>query len=116
MLRSIGFECHDAYNGADALRILAAHPEIDMLFADVRMPGMSGIELAKEARRMRPALDVILTSGWVGEDDVPDLPFVPKPIRLSRLKSAIAQTGVARRAALTLPPLAAARAHVRSRP
>jgi CheY-like chemotaxis protein len=87
MLRTFGFECFDAWNGEDALRILSGHPEIDVLFADVRMPGMSGTELADLARRMRPHLRVVLTSGWMGETPVRDLPFVPKPLRLGELRT-----------------------------
>ena len=69
-----------AYNGHSALMILEAHPEIRVLFADVRMPGMSGPKLAQVARRLRPDLRIVLTSGYVSQDDVPDgIPFVPKP-------------------------------------
>ena len=89
MLRTFGFECFDAWNGEDALRILSGHPEIDVLFADVRMPGMSGTQLADLARRMRPRLNVVLTSGWMDEAPVRDLPFVPKPLRLDELRDAI---------------------------
>ena len=73
------------------LRILAelfqeGSPEIQVLFADVRMPGMSGPELAQVARRLRPDLRIVLTSGYVSRDDVPDgIPFVPKPWRTGDL-------------------------------
>src|SRR5215208_3092778 len=70
----------DAYNGHQALKILDAHPEIQVLFADVRMPGMKGPELAQVARRLRPDLRIVLTSGYVGKEHVlDDTPFVPKP-------------------------------------
>jgi CheY-like chemotaxis protein len=82
ILQQIGCEVLDTYNGFEALRLLKARPEIDVLFADVRMPGMDGPELIEEARRFRPELKVILTSGYVGREDVPkDIPFVPKPWR-----------------------------------
>ena len=73
------------------LRILAelfqeGSPEIQVLFADVRMSGMSGPELAQVARRLRPDLRIVLTSGYVSRDDVPDgIPFVPKPWRTGDL-------------------------------
>ena len=86
MLRRMGCKVLDAYSGPKALEVLEAHPEIDVLFADVRMPGMSGPELADEARRLRPDLNVVLTSGYVGKEQVPeDIPFVPKPWRLETL-------------------------------
>ena len=80
IFEEIGCEVFDAYNGQQALKILKAHPEIKVLFTDVRLPGMNGDELAHEARRLRPDLHVVLTSGYVGQDAVPNgLPFVPKP-------------------------------------
>ncbi len=83
LFQELGCEVFDSYNGQRALRILEAHPEIQVLFADVRMPGMSGPELVDEARRLRPDLSVVLTSGYVGKEEVPeDVPFVPKPWRI----------------------------------
>src|SRR3982751_2329349 len=87
-----GFGCtvFDAYNGHQALKLLQAHPEIEVLFADVRMPGMSGIELAEIAQRSRPDLKIVLTSGYVGQEDVPsDVCFVRKPWRGSALAEAV---------------------------
>src|SRR3954447_1428523 len=56
LFQDLGCEVFAAYNGHSALTILEAHPEIQVLFADVRMPGMSGPELAQLARRLRPDL------------------------------------------------------------
>lgn len=89
MLRTFGFACFDAWNGEEALHLLAGHPEIDILFADVRMPGMSGDELAREARRMRPHLRIVLTSGWIGHRAVEGFDFLPKPLRLDELRAAM---------------------------
>src|SRR5687767_11232435 len=83
MLKRMGCKVLDAYNGRKALEVLEAHPGIEVLFADVRMPGMSGPELVEEARRLRPDLNVVLTSGYVGREELPeDVPFVPKPFRM----------------------------------
>ena len=70
-----------AGSGAEALAVLAGNPEVGLLFADVRLPGMNGVELAMEARRLRPKLMVALTSGYMDSLPVPSTPFVAKPWR-----------------------------------
>jgi len=65
MLTELGFETSWADNADVALKMLEAGPQrFDAVFSDVVMPGMSGIELAREIRRRAPALPVILTSGY----------------------------------------------------
>ncbi|WP_213736077.1 PAS domain S-box protein [Bradyrhizobium sp. dw_411] len=64
-IESLGYSVVAAVNGDDALLKLRAHPEIDMLFTDIVMPGgMSGWELADLARQVRPGLPVIYSSGY----------------------------------------------------
>ena len=90
MFEDLGFTVFDAYNADYALAVLEAHSEIGLLFIDVRMPGMSGPELAQAVRKRRPEIKIVLTSGYVGEDAVPsDLPFVPKPWRTEQVARAI---------------------------
>jgi signal transduction histidine kinase len=61
----LGYQVLEAANGKDALAILREHPEIDLLFTDVVMPGgLNGLELALEARKMYPALKVLFCSGY----------------------------------------------------
>ena len=94
LFEDLGFKVVDAYNGATALQLLAAHPDIGLLFVDVRMPGMSGPELAEAARRARPQLKIVFTSGYVGRKDVPpDVPFVPEPWRVDAVAEAISGAG-----------------------
>ena len=91
IMEGLGCTVFDTYNGQHALALLEAHPEIQVLFADVRMPGMSGTELAEAAQRLRPDLRVVLTSGYVSRQDAPaDIPFVPKPWRAQDLAGAVA--------------------------
>ncbi len=90
IMQDLGCTVFDAYNGHQALKLLQAHPEIQVLFADVRMPGMSGPELAEVAQRLRPDLKIVLTSGYVGSKDVPaDITFVPKPWRVDAIAEAV---------------------------
>ena len=96
LFQELGCAVFDAYNGLGALKILEARPEIQVLFADVRMPGMSGPELAQAARRLRPDLKVVLTSGYVSREEVPgDIPFVPKPWRTDDLAQVVRPASVA---------------------
>jgi PAS domain S-box-containing protein len=67
-IESLGYSVVAAVNGNDALLKLRAHPDIDMLFTDIVMPGgISGWELADLAREIRPGLPVVYTSGYALE-------------------------------------------------
>ncbi|GFE86078.1 histidine kinase [Steroidobacter agaridevorans] len=63
-LQDLGFSVLHSTDGPSALRLIAAHPEIRLLFTDVGLPHMSGRELAQEVRRMRPELPVLFTTGY----------------------------------------------------
>jgi CheY-like chemotaxis protein len=67
-VEALGYRVVAAVNGDDALQRLRAEPGIDMLFTDIVMPGgMSGWDLAEQARRIRPGLPVLFTSGYALE-------------------------------------------------
>ena len=67
-VEALGYHVVAAVNGKEALQRLRADPGIDMLFTDIVMPGgMSGWELADQARRIRPGLPVLFTSGYALE-------------------------------------------------
>ena len=90
MFEALGYSVFDAYNGQHALALLEARPEISLLFVDVRMPGMTGPELSQIVRKRRPDIKIVLTSGYVGEEAVPNgLAFVPKPWRVEQVAKAV---------------------------
>jgi CheY-like chemotaxis protein len=67
-VEALGYRVVAAVNGKEALQQLRTDPSIDMLFTDIVMPGgMSGWELADQARRIRPSLPVLFTSGYALE-------------------------------------------------
>lgn len=64
-LRELGYRTHLATDGQLAIAALAeADGAYDAVFSDVMMPGMSGIELGQELRRLYPDLPIVLTSGY----------------------------------------------------
>ena len=64
-LRGFGWEVLTAPDGPSALSVLRRDADIDVLFTDIVMPrGMNGLELARQARRLRPELRVLLASGY----------------------------------------------------
>lgn len=88
-LESGGFHVMAASNGADALTLYReAEPPVDLLVTDYRMPGMTGLELARECCRLNEDLSVLYISGSRPGDDLQeDLAdrrvFLAKPFRQS---------------------------------
>ncbi|HWE44832.1 MAG TPA: MASE4 domain-containing protein [Caulobacteraceae bacterium] len=85
-LIDLGYTVLLAANADEALAILRRQAtRVDILFSDVVMPGgMNGVQLAVEARRLRPRLKVLLTSGYaetvLRDHDIPDnTPLLSKP-------------------------------------
>lgn len=69
LFREMGYGVLEAADGAAALRILESRPEIRFMFTDVGLPGdYNGKELADEARRRRPYLKVLYTTGYARSD------------------------------------------------
>ncbi len=63
ILAAKGFGMLVAQNGDEALRLLAVF-KADVLFADVVMPGLDGLELAKRAKALQPWLKILLMTGY----------------------------------------------------
>jgi PAS domain S-box-containing protein len=67
-LQGLGYAVIAAADGNDALQKLGTDARVDVLFTDIVMPGgVNGWQLADLARRTRPALPVVLTSGYALE-------------------------------------------------
>jgi CheY-like chemotaxis protein len=73
-LQALGYRVLTASNGEQAMQILSdEHTDgkpatnkqgVDLLFSDVIMPGINGLELAERAHKQYPALKILLTSGY----------------------------------------------------
>ncbi len=95
-LQQLGYAVVEADTAADALEVLAAEPEIALLFTDVVMPGgMDGVALAREAVARWPRLRVLLTSGIpetyfrAGSAPGPHPRMLTKPYRRGELARAV---------------------------
>jgi CheY-like chemotaxis protein len=64
ILKEMGYQILEAGAVEGALSILQTDQRIDLLFTDVVLPGRSGRVLADEARKMRPGLKVLFTTGY----------------------------------------------------
>lgn len=87
-LAGFGYGVLQAASGEEALPVLAERHDIRVLITDVRMPGMSGFELAARARRMFGDLRVIITSGYFLPQPIAER-FLKKPFRMHELASAV---------------------------
>ncbi|PWF43670.1 response regulator, partial [Massilia glaciei] len=91
LFRTLGYEVLAANNGAEALEILRRTPKIDILFSDVMMPGMSGIELGHAARQLFPDLKIILASGYAApaleerHGRIDDFQLITKPYSIAQI-------------------------------
>jgi two-component system NtrC family sensor kinase len=69
-LDQLGFAVEHAATARQALVVLAGDKPIELMFSDILMPGeVNGVELAREARRLRPNLPVVLTTGYSSSAD-----------------------------------------------
>jgi PAS domain S-box-containing protein len=65
ILRELGYRVVEAHDGPSALRLLERQARVDLLFSDVVLPGgMTGAEVARQARELRPDLKVLFTTGY----------------------------------------------------
>lgn len=91
LFESLGYDVLVANNGKDALALLERNVDIDVVFSDVMMPQMSGIELARIVRRDYPAARIVLASGYPmpalrqQQGDIDEFAFVSKPYRLPEI-------------------------------
>jgi CheY-like chemotaxis protein len=64
LLGAHGLEVVVAYSAYAAMQFLADDKEIDAVFSDVVMPGMSGLQMADAIREMYPRIKIVLASGY----------------------------------------------------
>jgi len=96
-LRSHGYTVLAAADGAEAIELWRQHSdEIDLLFLDVRMPRADGPEVLRQARRDRPQVAAVFSSGFIPEETereerLSHVLYLPKPYRVPDLIAAVSR-------------------------
>ena len=91
LFKVMGYDVLSASNGQEALEILKRVPDIEVLFSDIVMPGMDGVTLGQEARKLLPGINVILVSGYSASHlmrpgfDLSEFHFLKKPFRMAEV-------------------------------
>jgi PAS domain S-box-containing protein len=94
MLVDLGHTIVQASSGAEALEAMRQHAAFDLLITDYLMPGMTGAELARAARKSRTGLPVLLVTGYANVQVMEGgaLPHLTKPFSAGDLSRAITDT------------------------
>ena len=87
-LEELGYRVIRAASGEEALLRLDGRDDPDMVITDVRMPGMSGLELAEEVRGRGLCTKMLLISGYFLPQVVTER-FLRKPFHMHELQSAV---------------------------
>jgi len=92
LLEDLGHQVIEAHSAKEALRLLEGGLAADLLITDHAMPGMTGIELAREVRRQYPRLPILLATGFAELEgsEVVDVARLAKPYTQAQLATEIA--------------------------
>ncbi len=91
VFESAGYSVLSATSGAQALELISLTNDIQVLFADVLMPGMDGASLGREARKLIPDIRVVLVSGSPDRamsdhgGEPGEFPFLLKPFTMAEV-------------------------------
>jgi PAS domain S-box-containing protein len=95
LLGLLGHQVVEASCAEAARQQLAQGDGFDVLLTDVALPGMSGLELAREARGLMPGMRIIIASGHGGAGLTlePEVVMLPKPYSLQQLREVLGNGG-----------------------
>lgn len=107
LLEDLGYDTEWARSADDALDLLAKDEfAFDLVFSDVIMPGMNGVELATVIRDKYPGLPVVLTSGYssvLAENAHRGFELVQKPYSVEVLSRVLRRSISDRRGMMAVP-------------
>jgi DNA-binding NtrC family response regulator len=91
------YEVHTASDGQEALRLIG-EKDYDVVTLDLRMPGLSGIEVLKEIKKLRPDTEVIIITGYGSLENASEAirlgtgDFISKPFNVADVISTVAKS------------------------
>jgi CheY-like chemotaxis protein len=112
VLGNAGFEVEKAHNGSEALATLDKR-DYDVMLADLRMPGMDGLQIVRKLRQTHPKMPVIVITGYPSQDTLQEAAslgvteYLTKPVAPEVLTQATTQ-------ALTAEPWSGAPSYLNS--
>jgi PAS domain S-box-containing protein len=97
LLKDLGHQVIEASDGPEVLALLAEDPDrFDLLISDYAMPHVSGAEVIRQARELRPGLPAIIITGYADAHSIArrpeDVLVLPKPFTAEQLKGAMLHT------------------------
>ena len=82
-LSESGFLVHEVATADEALRFIKSGANVDVLFADINLPGgMNGAELAERVRELRPEMPIVYVSGRYKISEIS--PLVPRSLFVAK--------------------------------
>ncbi len=100
ILADLGYDTTLATNATEALKLLDEADRFDVVFSDVIMPGMNGVDLGREIRRRHPKVPVVLTSGYsevLAEEGRHGFDLIQKPYAAEELSRVLRRVTRAKR-------------------
>ncbi len=96
LLEDMGCEVMHAKDAEEALLAVEHEPrEFDIVFSDIVMPGLSGLELAARIRERKPCLPILLATGYseaAARGEGSEFPILPKPYKRESLSRKLSET------------------------
>lgn len=101
MCRSLDFEVVTATSGKEGVR-LASESAFDIILTDLAMPGMSGLDVARQVRKQNQSIPIILVTGWevdidrdrLADSGITDILY--KPFRMEQLTDLLQSASASR--------------------
>jgi signal transduction histidine kinase/CheY-like chemotaxis protein len=93
-LEDAGYQVLTATDSLAALELIRHH-QLDLIISDIRMPGLNGIELVKQARSLQPDVAVIFITGFADLHSAKDAiqqgahDYIMKPFELTEIRAAV---------------------------